>query len=231
MDHPETDARALAILSATPRRLEKLTSSLTPRNAAASPVRGKWSAKEIIAHLNDGEIVYGLRYRRIAAEPGTPLAAFDQELWAKELQYRKQPLKANLQSFAALRKQNLALLKVLPKGVWTQASPHPEYGTLSLRELVVHLAYHDRSHTSQVEQIASALGRNGKRKKSTKKRRKVARKAGRKRSPQPARRRGVAGPPPPRLRRVRRSWQTRKPAKAEGRAAGVGPRGRDRSRG
>ncbi|MGH9460000.1 MAG: DinB family protein, partial [Vicinamibacteria bacterium] len=192
-DHPETDARALSILSATPRRLEKLTSTLSPRNAAARPMRGKWSAKEIVAHLNDGEIIYGMRYRRIAADPGAPLPAFDQEVWAKELQYPKQPLKANLESFVALRKQNLALLKVLPKGVWSQVAAHPEYGTLSLRELVVHLAHHDRSHTSQVERIASALGGNPKKGKSPKKRRKVARKAGRKRSPQPARRRGVAG--------------------------------------
>jgi hypothetical protein len=176
-DHPETDARALAILSATPRRLEKLASLLSPRSAAARPLRGKWSAKEIIAHLNDGELIYGLRYRRIAADPGSLLPAFDQEVWAKELDYKKQPLKANLESFAALRKQNLALLRVLPKGVWTRVSPHPEYGALSLRELVVHLAYHDRGHTSQVERIASALARSPKKKKSTKKGRKVTRKA------------------------------------------------------
>ena len=157
-EHLETDTRALSILSSTPRRLEKLASSLSPKNAVARPVRGKWSAKEIIAHLNDCEIIYGFRYRRIAAEPGTPLAAFDQEVWAKELHYRKQPLKLTLESFVALRKHNLALLKVLPKGVWTQVSPNPEYGTISLREMVVHLAYHDRNHTSQVERIASALG-------------------------------------------------------------------------
>jgi uncharacterized damage-inducible protein DinB len=174
-EHLETDTRALAILSATPRRLEKLTSTLTPGAAVAHPMPGKWSAKEIIAHLNDGELIYGLRYRRIAAEPGTPLAAFDEKLWAKELQYRKQPLKANLESFAALRKQNLALLRVLPKSVWTQVSPHPEYGNLSLRDLVVHLANHDRSHTAQVERIASALGRNRKKRESTKKRRKAGR--------------------------------------------------------
>ena len=181
-DHPETDARALAILSATPRRLQRLTSSLSPRSSGARPVRDKWSTKEIIAHLNDCELIYGLRYRGLAADPGAPLAAFDQDVWAKELQYRKQPLKVGLDSFVALRKQNIALLKRLPKGVWTQVSPHPEYGTLSLRELVVHLAHHDRNHTAQVERITSALERAGKKNKSTKKRRKKARKAGRKRS-------------------------------------------------
>jgi len=168
-EHPETNTKALSILRSTPRRLEKLTSSLSPRDALARPVRGKWSVKEILAHLNDCEIIYGFRYRRIAAEPGTPLAAFDQEVWAKELQYRKQPLPAILESFVALRKHNLALLKVLPKGVWAQVSPHPEYGTISLREMVVHLAYHDRNHTAQVERIVSAVEKGLRKKKSKKK--------------------------------------------------------------
>ena len=179
-EHLETDTRALSILSSTPRRLEKLASSLSPKNAVARPVRGKWSAKEIIAHLNDCEIIYGFRYRRLAAEPGTPLAAFDQEVWAKELHYRKQPLKPTLESFVALRKHNLALLKVLPKGVWTQVSPHPEYGTISLREMVVHLAYHDRNHTSTDTRIAAALGNGAQKKKSKKKTRSRKKKAGRK---------------------------------------------------
>ena len=179
-DHLETDTRALSILRSTPRRLEKLASSLTPKDAVARPLRGKWSAKEILAHLNDCEIVYGFRYRSIAAEPGTALVAFDQNAWAKELHYRKQSLKTTLESFVTLRKLNLALLKVLPKGAWTQVSPHPEYGTISLREMVVHLAYHDRNHTSQVELIASAFGKAGRRKKSKKKARPRKKKAGKK---------------------------------------------------
>src|SRR3990172_9427233 len=168
-DHPETDAQALSILTSTPRRLEKLAASMTPREAAARPVPKKWSAKEVIAHLADGEIIYGLRYRKIPAEPGAPLVAFDQDVWAKELPYRKQALKPTLQSFLALRKQNLAVLKLAPKGAWTQVAPHPEYGTLSLRELVVHLAHHDRNHAAQVERIATAMGKSKRTKKSTKK--------------------------------------------------------------
>jgi len=168
-DHPETDAQALSILTSTPRRLEKIAASMTPREAAARPVPNKWSAKEVIAHLADCEMIYGLRYRKILAEPGAPLAAFDQDVWAKELQYRKQALKPTLQSFLALRRQNLAVLKLAPKGAWTQVAPHPEYGTLSLRELVVHLAHHDRNHAAQVERIATALSKSKRSKKSTKK--------------------------------------------------------------
>jgi DinB superfamily len=168
-EHPETVAKALSILASTPRRLERLASTMSPRATAARPMRDKWSAKEILAHLTDGEIVYAFRYRKLVAEPGAQLAAFDEKAWANELLYRKRPLKTLLENFSALRKQNLALLKLLPRSAWSMASPHPEYGALSLRELVVHLAYHDRNHAQQVERIAKALG-GGKRKKKSAKR-------------------------------------------------------------
>jgi uncharacterized damage-inducible protein DinB len=168
-DHPDTDSRALAILASTPRRLEKLMSSVSPREAAARPAPGKWSAKEILSHLADTEVVYGFRYRKILAEPGSQLGEFDQEIWAKELHYRKQPLKTIQESFNALRRQNLALIKLMPKSAWSQCASHPEYGTISLREMLVHLATHDRNHAAQIERLTSALGKGTGRTKTARK--------------------------------------------------------------
>ncbi len=170
LDHPETDSRALSILASTPRRLETLLSSVGPREAVARPMPGKWSIKEIVSHLADTELVYGYRYRRTIAEPGASLGEFDQEIWAKELLYRKQPLDTIKETFSALRKQNLVLLKLVPKGVWSQHASHPEYGTISLREMVAHLATHDRNHLSQIERIAAVVDRRSRKKKTVKKR-------------------------------------------------------------
>ncbi len=169
-DHPETDSRALSILASTPRRLEKLLSSVGPREAVARPMPRKWSIKEIVSHLADTELVYGFRYRRTIAEPGARLGEFDQDIWAKELLYRKQPLDTIEKAFSALRKQNLVLLKLVPKGAWSQHATHSEYGTISLREMVAHLATHDRNHLSQIERIAAVVDKRSRKKKTAKKR-------------------------------------------------------------
>ncbi len=169
-DHPETDSRALSILASTPRRLETVLSSVGPREAVARPMPGKWSIKEIASHLADTELVYGFRYRRTIAEPGARLGEFDQEIWAKELLYRKQRLDTIKMAFSALRKQNLELLKLVPKGVWSQHATHPEYGTVSLREMVAHLATHDRNHLSQIERLAAVVDKRSRKKKRAKKR-------------------------------------------------------------
>lgn len=150
-EHTETVADALAEMAKTPHRLERLTKGLTPRRLSHRLEEGAWSPKEIIAHVADCELVYSFRYRKILAEPGSSLAAFDQDAWAAGLQYQNQPFKPLLESFGALRKVNLALLRTITRDAWNKAGRHPEYGTLTIGQLVLHLVTHDRNHIAQVE--------------------------------------------------------------------------------
>ncbi len=150
-DYPIGDA--LKRLAATGRRLEKLFSKPTAKRISARPAPGKWSPKEILCHLTDCEIVYGLRYRKIVSEPGGALVAFDQEAWARSLNYREQPVKQAMGTFKVIRDGNLNLLKSLPKSAWNKAGKHPDYGPLTLRQIVIHIADHDKNHLAQMERL------------------------------------------------------------------------------
>lgn len=152
-EHNYTIPEALAVLSSTPRRLARTTAGLSPRRAAARPEPDKWSPKEIICHLSDCELVYGFRYRKILAEPEAVLVAFDQNAWADGLRYGEQSLNNALASFIALRNGHVALLKSLPEETCDKGGVHPEYGKLTLRQLICHLADHDRGHTARVESL------------------------------------------------------------------------------
>jgi uncharacterized damage-inducible protein DinB len=148
--HPYTIEQALTNLGATGRRLEKLVQELTARQAAARPAPDKWSTKEIICHLADCELVYGLRYRLILAEPVANLGSFDQDAWADRL-YRDRKLQDALATFKVLRAGNLALLKAQSRSSWNKSGRHPDYGKMTLRQIVVHLVDHDKNHVAQVE--------------------------------------------------------------------------------
>ena len=49
------------------------------------PAPGKWSIRQIIAHVADSELVCAHRMRQIAAEDNPTLIAFDQEAWTRNL--------------------------------------------------------------------------------------------------------------------------------------------------
>lgn len=154
--HPGSTAELLARLAGVPKRLERVASGMSTRQTALRPEPGKWSAKEIVCHLADCELVYGFRYRKILSEPDAVLVPFDQDAWASSLHYRELSLKQALAAFAALRNAHVGLFKLLPAEAWERAGQHPEYGALTLKQLAGHLADHDQNHIVQLENLRSA---------------------------------------------------------------------------
>jgi uncharacterized damage-inducible protein DinB len=152
-EHPYSTSEALTLLDSTARRLERLTAAMSPKRAAARPAPEKWSAKEIVCHLADCELTYAFRYRKIISEPDPVLVPFDQDAWAKGLRYQAQPLKQALALFSQLRNANVGLLKTTPEENWEKVGQHPQYGALTLRQIVHHLVQHDRNHLAQVEAL------------------------------------------------------------------------------
>ena len=114
---------------------------------------GKWSIRQLIAHLADSELVGAQRFRQVIAEDNPPLGAFDQDAWAKNLDYaRKQP-KQSLESFRRVRAENYELLKSLPESAFERTGVHAERGPLTLRQLLEGYAEHVESHARQMQAI------------------------------------------------------------------------------
>ncbi len=158
--------RPLKALHAAPGRLARALRRMPRRLVARRPARGEWGVSEVVSHLADAEIALAFRIRKIAAEPRGPLVAWDQERWADGGRYRRTPLREALATFAALRRSNLAYVSRLSTAQKQQHGRHPEYGRLTIPQMLAHWAEHDLNH---IEQIRAAhrrltiqrLGRRG----------------------------------------------------------------------
>ena len=71
---------------------------------------GKWTVKEVIGHLADGERVFSYRLTRIARGDQTPLAGFDENTWAKTAPHARRPMSAVVDVLIAIRRATLALI-------------------------------------------------------------------------------------------------------------------------
>src|SRR5215471_12468571 len=92
------------------------------------PAPGKWSARQIVAHVADDELVAAHRFRQLLAEDNPTLIGFDQNKWADHLDYAKRKPKQSLESFRRLRAENYELLKDLPAAAFERAGNHTERG-------------------------------------------------------------------------------------------------------
>lgn len=146
----------LKVQAGTARKLERLIKGVPAPRLRRRPSPDKWSVGEILAHLDDSEIVVGWRLRQILGAPGTPIQAYDQDSWAAAGHYGKRDPRKSAEQFRVVREANLALLKSLTPEQWKHHGMHAERGVESIEHIVRMMAGHDINHTRQVERIVAA---------------------------------------------------------------------------
>jgi hypothetical protein len=142
----------LEVIAATPRQLESLIETIGLIRAEEPAGPGKWSAREILCHLADGEAVFAFRLRQTLAEDHHVIQPFDQEKWAEH--YRAFDVKGALAVFSAVRNWNVALIRSVIPGALSKPVTHPERGTMTFQTLIETMAGHDLNHLRQMEAIA-----------------------------------------------------------------------------
>jgi hypothetical protein len=93
---------------------------------------GKWTVREMIQHIIDGERIFGYRACRIARMDKTPLASFDENEFAKNSNGNARSLESLREEFAATRKSTLLMYKSYTDEMLKQRS------TVSGNEVTVH---------------------------------------------------------------------------------------------
>lgn len=131
-------------------RLQALLSNFGAVDRCPEP--GKWSARQVLCHLADTEMVFAFRLRQALAEPCHVIQPFDQDAWA--LRYAAYTAEAALELFTAVRRWNLLLLAGVTDAEMEKTLHHPERGAMTLRTVVETMGGHDLNHIHQLEILA-----------------------------------------------------------------------------
>src|SRR3954469_1156194 len=86
---------------------------LTPEQLRARPGPGTWSVAEIAAHMLDSDLVGQDRMKRVIAEDGPTLLAYDQDAWIARLGSDEMPADEAAALFAANRRWMARVLRRL----------------------------------------------------------------------------------------------------------------------
>jgi hypothetical protein len=81
-----------------------LLRSIPPDKQDHRYAEGKWTIKEVVQHMLDGERVFTYRALRFARKDDTPLPGFDENLFAQTAKADKRGWNDLVEEFAALRK-------------------------------------------------------------------------------------------------------------------------------
>ena len=117
---------------------------------------GCWSVHEHIIHLADSEANSYIRCRRLIAEPGQSLMAYDENQWALALNYHDQSTEEALELFKLLRARTTRLIQSLPDSAWSNTAYHPENGDMTLDDWLDVYQSHVPEHVQSMQENLDA---------------------------------------------------------------------------
>jgi hypothetical protein len=114
------------------------------------PAAGEWSAREVVHHLADSETISGIRLRRLLVEDKPHIQGYDQEEYARRLDYQGRPMEPALRAFEAARATTAQLLDAMTDTDWRRAGTHSESGAYPAQRWLEIYAEHAHIHAEQI---------------------------------------------------------------------------------
>lgn len=150
MTHTERNQKIESYGQAYKRLVEGLK-QFPPEMWLFKPAPDHWSIHEIVIHLADSEANSYIRCRRLIAEPGQAVMAYDEMGWAAALNYQQQSTQDALELFRWLRHNTYQLIRALPESVWAHTIYHPENGTMTMDDWLGVYERHIPDHLAQMQ--------------------------------------------------------------------------------
>lgn len=135
----------IAVIEAQIAEIEHLFSGVDDIAGRAAYAPGKWTLKEVISHLIDGERVFSYRLLRISRGDRTPIAGFDQDPYVAESGANDVSVADLVAELTLLRRANIHLLKNLKPEAWSRMGTASD-AAISVRALAYILAGHIAHH-------------------------------------------------------------------------------------
>jgi DinB superfamily len=145
----------IAVLERTPQALRALLSGLPASWTDGTEGPETWSPYVIIGHLNHGERTDWIPRARIILAQGPHRRFTPYDRFAQFQESRGKSLEDLLGEFAQLRADNLATLAgwQLTDASLALEGEHPEFGAVTLRQLLATWVAHDLGHVAQVSRV------------------------------------------------------------------------------
>jgi uncharacterized damage-inducible protein DinB len=143
-------------LATGPRTIAYLVRQLSAEALDLPSEEGRFSPREVIAHLADAEPLLAARIKQAVDRPGSTVHPFDEGERAVQLNYSGTDIEEQLALFQAERAKTIAMLQGLADADWEQSAVHEIRGRFTVRDQAYFFVCHDQYHVEQLLTMLSA---------------------------------------------------------------------------
>jgi hypothetical protein len=125
--------------------IEDLVRAIPEEKGVFAYAEGKWTIKELLGHLSDGERLFAYRALRISRADKTPIEGFEQDGYVENGNFNRRSLADLTEEFLLLRRANMYFFKNLDDDAWVRLGTASGY-PFSVRALAYISVGHVRHH-------------------------------------------------------------------------------------
>ena len=151
------EGNVLDVLEKQSKEMLAFLKTLSEEQAAQPPAPGKWSVKQVIGHLCDGERVFTYRALRFSRGDQTPLPGFEQDDYVRESHANERKLADLAAEYEALRRATIAFFRSLTPEAALRVGT-ASGATTSVRALAYITAGHEQRHLELMKKQLSVAG-------------------------------------------------------------------------
>jgi hypothetical protein len=135
------------VLATQPAVLRQAFGELGEAKGTFAYAEGKWSIKDVLSHLIDGERMFGYRVFRISRGDQTPIEGFEQDGYIENARANGRSFADLLDEFELLRVANVLMFNNLNETDWMRVGTANKV-EISVRALAYIMAGHVRHHVN-----------------------------------------------------------------------------------
>jgi len=159
---PRPDARArraaLDDIARLPARLAGAVAALSDAQLDTPYRPDGWTARQVVHHVPDSHVNAYVRMKLIATEDRPALQTYDEKAWADQPEARHAPIAMSLALIEALHARWVAWLESLDEATLARTAQHPDWGEVSIDELIQLYGWHGRHHVAHITALQEREG-------------------------------------------------------------------------
>jgi uncharacterized damage-inducible protein DinB len=140
-----------------PEILRRSISGMSDNQLNASPIPFKWSAREVVLHLTDMDLIYADHMKRVIAEEEPNLLDVDCKLYGSRLAYDMRDVDEEVRLIKAMRRHMGRILRAIDADDFRRKGIHSVEGPLTLADLLQRATDHIPHHAQYIEEKRKAL--------------------------------------------------------------------------
>ena len=148
----------LAQLAAAPSKLRAAVGGLSDLQLDTPYRPGGWTVRQVVHHLADAHMNWYIRPKLAVTEENPVTKTYAEQLWAEPPDARYSPIEPSLLIFEGVIARLCQFLNALSPNDWSRTFTNPEWGTLSVVDVLRGMAWHSRHHTAHITELRKREG-------------------------------------------------------------------------